>query len=320
MINKTKKINKKKMSTIIDLTSPGIQELRAFLSNGIKHQVGDYVPDPTALKTFVWQGDGIYCVRETDLGRFTYKVSDVNTPKLVTTLKEGFENYLPKMPMSIYNNIVGFFKEFYQKHKTEVYLRMYYNRLSDEFKYVILKQKLTATKADWEFNDPAEYGLGIDDILVMQVHSHHTMSGSFSTIDDADHQTLEGVHMVIGKIFDDVPQYEIRFSVGNKKVKVSLDQIFDVPSYNYDLSLFGNWEERCIPEQSFPSRSLFQEDGSLFQEDDDYGLSDGPANGHLSWRDSIHKVYNLEKPDEKDKMILKSIEGGKFARASLASI
>lgn len=224
-----------------------MMELDNLLQDKNMFFVGEYVPQATAYHSYVWQKDGIYLVREDNLARYSYRIckGDFELPDVV---QEGIELKIPKIPYNKYEQLLEFFKHIHRKMQSEVYVRLYYRPGVGYFEnFVVLEQELSTVSATWDF-EPEKYDIQVTDILVLQIHSHHTMSGSFSSIDDKDHKTLEGVHMVIGSIYNS-PTMALRFSLDNHKVEVDFEDVFEgvPPATSLNLNLFPNWESACKP-------------------------------------------------------------------------
>jgi hypothetical protein len=192
------------------------------------------------------QKDGIYLLRDTNLATFALKIGNHNLPELLQPIKEGITLKIPKLPMYIFWDLVNFSKEVYKKHQSEVYVRVYYLPDTNEYKYIIPKQKVSGALAEWEEDDQIKEIESTNAILVLQYHSHHNMGGRFSGIDDADHVNLEGIQLVIGDIHKDVPSYQMRYCLGKTnamKKDLLLSDLFVVVDFEYDSSKFANWEK-----------------------------------------------------------------------------
>jgi len=220
--------------------------LKEALAAKVSYQTGDYI-NTGALLTHVWQKDGIYAIRETSLATFVIKISHGQFSGLKDNLKEGITLKIPKVPYKMYEEVLAFYRFFYKKHNTEVYTRIYYSPDTDSFKHVVIDQLLKPEFALWSFDNPADFDVKDSDILVMQLHSHHIMPGYFSSKDTETQQSLDGIHMVIGRINYHMPNYQIRFSFGEKKVNLNFTDLFDkdIKEDQLDLKLFKDWKKRC---------------------------------------------------------------------------
>jgi PRTRC genetic system protein A len=223
-----------------------INELRNQINNSHVLQIGTYTFQPGVNSTTLIQNDGIYTVKETDLARFVIKEVSYDFKGIVNGeyQKEGIQLKVPKVPAKMFLDILEWFRVVYQKYKTEVYVRIYWNKIRQEFFFWIPKQIISGALVEWDIehdNFPSDK----DNILVVQAHSHHTMTGRFSAVDDADHRNLESIHLVIGDIFKIYPTYQIRFALGNKKVDLNLEDVFEpLWKHEFDITMFGDYENK----------------------------------------------------------------------------
>ena len=61
--------------------------------------------------------------------------------------------------------------------------------------------------------------------LVMEIHSHNTMSAYFSADDDKDERAT-GLYAVVGRFDKVFPDILVRISVGGKFVQVPIEDVF----------------------------------------------------------------------------------------------
>lgn len=224
-----------------------LAQLQALVNNNTDFQIGEHVKKEDKQVTYVWQRNGVFEVRETSLGTFVIKTSKGTFSQLPDTLVEGVTLKVPKIPFNFFTQMVEFFKHVYKLYKTEVYVRVYYSQEKKEFYFFVPKQHLSSALAKWEDLDGEGLRLSNQDILVLQVHSHHNMHGSFSSIDDRDQDSLEGMHLVIGTIFEMVPSTQLRFCIGKYKINIDLEQVFDMPvEAKFNPDMFPKWATNCL--------------------------------------------------------------------------
>ncbi len=222
-----------------------LEMLRSALKENSTYQIGEFKESKTRV-THVWQSNGIYEVRKASLGYLVMKIADGAFPELPQTLTEGVVLEVPKVPYKVFLDLWNFFKVVHNKLKSEVYVSVYYDKENNNWIYFIPKQDVSGGMVDIK----PEWGREIIElrkkyIHILETHSHHTMTGRFSAIDDADHTEPDVIHLVIGNIYEDSPTYQIRFAKGTKKVNLSLGDVFDINNdYKFDINLFANWEQQ----------------------------------------------------------------------------
>lgn len=241
-----------------------LASLQKAMGKNISYVTGEtYKADLDQDIIYVMQGDGDYEVRNTDLATFVFRLSEHKIPGLPSPLKQGAVMKVPKLPSKIFYQLWNFFKKIHDEIRAEVYVRVMYDKHAKEFYFYVPDQEVSGGHASWEIDKPNEGKRNPDDILTMQVHSHHTMGGHFSTIDDADHKTLDGIHMVIGDIFKPFPTYELRYTLMERKINVDINHIFDMSNEkDFDISVFGDYKSKV---RTFSSRTPVSRSDSIGQ-------------------------------------------------------
>lgn len=170
---------------------------------------------------FVPSNDGkIYEVRNNPIGTF---IAEADSVSIFSNVRAGFIPALPKIPYSILSEIIAFFKTYVtEKQENEAMANIYWS-FKDE-KYCVHVPKQTVSKASVDTNLP-----DIDEdkfLLVMEVHSHNTMSAVFSKTDDKD-EIATRLYTVIGRLNKVFPDITTRISVGGKHLVIDPSVIFD---------------------------------------------------------------------------------------------
>ena len=104
---------------------------------------------------------------------------------------------IPKIPVNLMANIIGFFRKVYELHKSESIVLLYYNKKEKTYKLYVPEQEVTAAGLDYKTDKTIQ-----NHILVGTVHSHASMSAFHSGIDDRDERRFDGLHITIGKVND----------------------------------------------------------------------------------------------------------------------
>lgn len=126
-------------------------------------------------------------------------------------IKLKFEMKLPKIPMSILQSIIAYFRN---DLENEAWVKICYNQKSQE--YFLVKGNTQATRTSVNYTISSDGLINNTDIIqVMDVHSHNTMRAFFSMVDDAD-ECYPGLFGVIGCL--DQEQPEMRFRAGYEGV------------------------------------------------------------------------------------------------------
>ena len=118
---------------------------------------------------------------------------------MLEEIKERGSYLLPPIPAWQAAQILGFFREVFQKHQTEAILLISYNSVRKTFRLDAPVQRNTGGHCNYEM--PAEPADGFE--FVGTVHSHGSMSAFHSGTDQHDEQFFDGVHLTFGHVTDD---------------------------------------------------------------------------------------------------------------------
>lgn len=223
------------------------QSLFEALSNNISYHIGEYVPDNDKKVSYLWQRDGLYYILENDLGTFTIKLYDGEFNSLPNSIKESFTIKIPRIPYKIINHLIAFYRHIYDLYKTEVYVDVFFDPETERFFFHVPKQEVSPALAHLgDEGRRSTVELSQKYIRVLECHSHNTMTGRFSSIDDSDQKYLGILHFVIGNIYNDNFTFELRMTYGDKKVNIPMSSVFEGFDNNLDLNLFPDWEKNVV--------------------------------------------------------------------------
>jgi PRTRC genetic system protein A len=196
-------------------------------------QYGEFKPDNlTKANTWVITRNGTWLVQKNKSGYYAAKKNDYGIPTLPITkpLPEAFFDLTyGKIPYSILQQIVAFFRGIMEKHNdAEAFIQIYWD-LQDH-KYVCHVPKQQVSKGSVQYD--AEENLSITDknryIFVYECHSHNSMGAFWSGTDNADEKELR-VYGVFGNLDNEEYKCLHRFFVGEKQVNVDVSLVFDIP-------------------------------------------------------------------------------------------
>lgn len=171
--------------------------------------------------SFVPSDDGnVYEVRANRIGTFIAKADNVT---IFNKVRAGFIPALPKIPYTILEDIISFFKS-YITYSTELEALVYiYWSVSDSKYYVYVpKQQVSKTSVDSTLPEMDEEKF----LLVMEIHSHNTMPAVFSATDNKD-ERMTRLYAVVGKLDHFFPDIKVRCSVGGKFVEIDPNDVFE---------------------------------------------------------------------------------------------
>lgn len=150
--------------------------------------------------------DGVYRVTETPVGIFSVKIRNKDE---LPFWREGFAFALPPIPTDILGQIYAFFR-YYARNRCEVMAQIYWNPEKKEYKVHIPMQIVTQVSVDL-LSDDWDREVYLNNICVMDIHSHHDMEAFFSTTDDED-ELATRLYAVIGRV-NTKPELLLRYGL-----------------------------------------------------------------------------------------------------------
>lgn len=229
---------------------------------------------------YVWQGDGIWEIRENAIGKFTTHIHKLKTPGLKSDLTERWELKVPKIPPVSLDVTVSFFRQIFSEYSSEVFLQYFYDIEKKE--YIINCPQQVVGPASVKYNRDTEYEKG--KILVFEIHSHGSMGASFSPIDDADEKD-DRFFGVIGNVENYYPSLKIRLSVGGRTREVEVGDIFDLSGTTcYKESFPAEWVDNIKKQKEQRDRFCSNSDIVYYPIDDEEeypGDGDFPPHNHF---------------------------------------
>lgn len=145
----------------------------------------------------------------------------------------------PKIPRLLLEQAVGFFHHIYQKEEWESALILVWNRQTNQMELVCPEQK--ASWATVKYDIPT---LPPHLALIGDLHSHGSMSPNPSMKDEGDELKRPGLHIVVGNINDEPPEFYCAAVADGTRFKV--EDPYDVSEgYNQRIKEFPQeWLEK----------------------------------------------------------------------------
>lgn len=220
--------------------------------------------------------NGFFRKTVTNVGTFTYKVSDV--PIDLGLSKEcefnfEFSKTLPKIPFAVFEEIKRFFKEVYKLYKSEVYCSIVWDKECNDYFIHVPKQVVSGAQVNYEneLQNP-------NYVEVAQYHSHSDFAAFFSSGDNKD-EVAGKLFGVIGMNHTNSPTNVLRAGFNRQTKPLSLEDIFDmskIDTSEYTINLeeaLGNITERknTSYSDSYMSNKEFD---NLFKQINGYEIED----------------------------------------------
>lgn len=149
--------------------------------------------------------------------------------------------FIPKPNISIFVEILEMFKYVSSKKDLELCVNVYYNKKTNKFQSIIIKQTIDRASVDYKLDETDQsFEMSDDFIRYLQIHSHNTMAANFSSKDNEDERNnMFCFYGVVGKIDSDSKFYDVdmKFRIWNgfRFVQIAFEDVFDIGSTDYQL-------------------------------------------------------------------------------------
>ncbi len=139
----------------------------------------------------------------------------------------------PKMPRAMIERIVGFFSAVAERHNSEAGVLLAWDAPAARLHVLVPDQVATVSRngrgevfpIGLKYEWPAALPEGW--VIVGDVHSHVDHWPNPSYVDDLDETHRAGIHVVIGRIFSEPPEFHAEAVVDGRRFLVRPDQIMD---------------------------------------------------------------------------------------------
>lgn len=198
--------------------------------------------------TYVMAKNGLLEVRHSDL------VTIVTRPKevlgIATELKEGITLNLPKLPFTLLNQTVSFFRGVCKKlnNPSESLVQIWWNRTEKAYHLHVPEQRVTGSSVNHNStfdreNDGNWYH-------VMDIHCHGSMGAFWSGTDDHDERrvTTERLFGVIGGILNPIPTWKWRMRTRDAFIDLNVADIWEIPTEQVPFQISRESLFRAISE------------------------------------------------------------------------
>ena len=171
--------------------------------------------------------NGIFKKVKTPLGEFTYKAFEL-PDNLGLDLDGEFsfvrDESIPKIPYTIFENVLNFYKEIFNEIKSEVYSLVIWDKKKQDFFIYVPKQVVAGASVKYE-RDPEIFS-NPDYILYWESHSHNVMPAFFSGTDVND-EVAGRYFGVLGKINNEIPELALKIAFNKDFKYLEYDDLFD---------------------------------------------------------------------------------------------
>ena len=200
----------------------GINNIKTLFKSRAFHEPDDGKPYYLVAK------NGVYLVRENDCFSASVRVEDAL--ELADHQEEG-KWKLPPIDGKMADNILRFTRYIHKTQNTECLLWLYYSLEARRYDVFVPEQKATCGSVITEDVTPTPDGW----MKVGTVHSHPGQA-FHSKGDIDDERYSDGLHIVIGRLDDPVPDICASVVVNGRRFTVDWRAVFDI-----ELSIPEEW-------------------------------------------------------------------------------
>lgn len=206
--------------------------------------------------------NGIFIRKQYPVGTFIHKVKsfELNVENATSVCEDKFIMSLPKIPAELFYSIIKFFKEVALTIKSEVYVSVFFNKLTQKYFLYVPQQEVSG--ASVTFNNNSKMLNNPNYVLVADFHSHCYFNAFVSNTDYAD-ETASRLFGIIGNLDKDNFSYVFRAATNKYEIKVDLQDCFDFKNktveelYNistYDIN-FDKVKNKIVQKQNIVKSS-----------------------------------------------------------------
>lgn len=181
---------------------------------------------------FLVANKGVFLVKDTDLYRACVEVKGV--PDLLSQ-EESIQLKIPKIPKTVVETGMGFFKAIFQRHRSEGMLLLFFSP-TEGFRLEAPRQTIynswyggSYPSVEYE-NPPTPVGF----TRLGTWHSHAAYSASHSREDHQDEVGEDGLHVVVGNLDLPIPSFSFSFMINGRRFLLKKEDVIE----GYDQPIF----------------------------------------------------------------------------------
>jgi PRTRC genetic system protein A len=223
---------------------PARPEVPLAIRIAIERQLIDYKVDfngdvmecelPPGKLVNIFQHEGIYGAIDLSFARLCVQLTKDEWKGQHQVINEGFKLKIPKMPGSLYAQILAFFRYYVIDLKlsgvTEAMSQVYWDSEKQEYFINIPEQEVTTTSVRYNFDNQDPRTLLKTVTKVFDIHSHNTMAAFFSGTDDGDEKGKQ-FYGVIGTIGKDNHTEKFRIGINGEFFDINKEDVIDMSSF-----------------------------------------------------------------------------------------
>ena len=193
-------------------------------------KMDDDMPLPDHESVYYLLGsDGLYLCRNHPL--FRSCVHARSFPSELAPHGQTLELYYPRLRQASLEALVGFFAEAFERHASEAAALLLWDRDAQRLRVRVPPQRATVTEGWSGKRYPLDVHYDVPEDLPPQlspigtIHSHGDGAAYSSYTDKQDEEYRAGLHVVVGHIMDEPPQFHCEFVVDGVRFRTGIDRV-----------------------------------------------------------------------------------------------
>jgi len=196
----------------------------------IYHKTAADMPWPEDDVFFLLASNGLFMCRNHPL--FRSCVPARRWPGELAPQQEGLTPRFPTVPQSVLEAVVGFFARVAEVHRAEAAALLTWDKATGDVRLLVPYQRATVE----ETSQGRRYPLGVrydlpkrlpeNLVLMGDIHSHADMSAFASYTDCADEDYRAGLHLVVGRLDREPPEFHAEAAVDGIRFRLDPAQVF----------------------------------------------------------------------------------------------
>ncbi len=180
----------------------------------------------------------MYQLRKTGMGEI---VTPIYSIPEADTVEAGFTPAFPRVPWSIINEVVAFFRCYalLQDSPMEVLVQIFWDTQEERHVVAVPRQSVNTVAVHATMDDQDYLGADERYVLCMDIHSHDTMRAFFSAEDDQD-ECDDGVYLVMGRLDRYFPEIKARVCNGGVFADIAPDVVLEPFGMQFPKDWCGN--------------------------------------------------------------------------------
>lgn len=211
--------------------SPPITDANKKIVSPIYVKTDPSAPFPADPFSYVLGSNGLFVCRNNQF--MTSSVPAPNWPCELAPQRTFLKVRYPKVPRRLLEVVVGFFAVVYKVHRAEAAALLLWDQLKQRVRVLVPDQTSTVSRG-WSgktypvgvhYEVPAALPAGC--ILIGDLHSHCDDPAYASYTDKCDETFRSGLHIVVGRIKDEPPEFHIEAVVDGTRFSVAEDLVLE---------------------------------------------------------------------------------------------